>query len=226
MKDLTPDEDAVLLGLLREIIVADGEYSEAERMEIDALKELVSGPPVVPHQAHPSTSKPGRCSPEQAVHRNEDMGNPLRRLRTLLTKFEGYTMFEKIMRLRIHCILVFTVVGSFLAACGSDNCVGGRVCECDNGTCSETCDTGSCSFTCLEGTSCRHDCAGGGCTLDCIDAESCQMSCSGGGCTLNCSGTAECVLTECTTGCSLNCGGASVCESSCDPLSGGCSVAP
>ncbi len=38
MKDLTPDEDVVLLGLLREIVVADGDYSDAERVEIDALR--------------------------------------------------------------------------------------------------------------------------------------------------------------------------------------------
>lgn len=38
MKDLTPDEDVVLLGLLREIVVADGDYSEAERVEVDALR--------------------------------------------------------------------------------------------------------------------------------------------------------------------------------------------
>ncbi|MEM9069602.1 MAG: TerB family tellurite resistance protein [Myxococcota bacterium] len=39
MKSLTPDEDTVLLGLLREIIIADGEYSDAERTQIDGIRD-------------------------------------------------------------------------------------------------------------------------------------------------------------------------------------------
>jgi hypothetical protein len=38
MNDLTPEEDLVLLGLMREIIQADGNYSEAEQREVGKLK--------------------------------------------------------------------------------------------------------------------------------------------------------------------------------------------
>lgn len=39
IKDLTPDEDLVFMGLLREVIQADGEYSFEEREEVAALEE-------------------------------------------------------------------------------------------------------------------------------------------------------------------------------------------
>ncbi len=38
MDDFTPDEDVALLGLLREIITADGDYSDAERAQVEALR--------------------------------------------------------------------------------------------------------------------------------------------------------------------------------------------
>ena len=39
MKDFTPDEDLALIGLMREIIQADDEYSDEERVEVDRLRD-------------------------------------------------------------------------------------------------------------------------------------------------------------------------------------------
>ena len=41
LRDLTPDEDAVLLGFMREIITADGEYSGPERAQVLALESAL-----------------------------------------------------------------------------------------------------------------------------------------------------------------------------------------
>jgi hypothetical protein len=38
---LTPDEDVVLLGWMREIVQTDGEYSDAEREEVEKLRALL-----------------------------------------------------------------------------------------------------------------------------------------------------------------------------------------
>ena len=44
LRDLIPEEDVVLFGLLREVITADGKYSDAERAHITALtKEMGKG---------------------------------------------------------------------------------------------------------------------------------------------------------------------------------------
>lgn len=39
LTDLNADEDVVLLGLLREVVQADGQYTDAERSKVDALRE-------------------------------------------------------------------------------------------------------------------------------------------------------------------------------------------
>lgn len=39
MKDFTPEEDLALIGLMREIIQADDEYSDEERVEVDRLRD-------------------------------------------------------------------------------------------------------------------------------------------------------------------------------------------
>lgn len=39
MKDFTQDEDLALIGLMREIIQADDEYSDEERVEVDRLRD-------------------------------------------------------------------------------------------------------------------------------------------------------------------------------------------
>ncbi len=43
LRDLSTDEAACLLGLLREVIQADADYSEAERAEVAALREHLGG---------------------------------------------------------------------------------------------------------------------------------------------------------------------------------------
>lgn len=39
MKDFSPEEDLALIGLMREIIQADDEYSDEERVEVDRLRD-------------------------------------------------------------------------------------------------------------------------------------------------------------------------------------------
>ena len=41
MKDFTPEEDLALIGLMREIIQADDEYSDEERVEVDRLRDEI-----------------------------------------------------------------------------------------------------------------------------------------------------------------------------------------
>jgi hypothetical protein len=41
LSHLTPDEDAVLLGWMREIVQTDGEYTDAEREEVVKLRLLL-----------------------------------------------------------------------------------------------------------------------------------------------------------------------------------------
>ena len=41
MKDFSPEEDLALVGLMREIIQADDEYSDEERVEVDKLRDEV-----------------------------------------------------------------------------------------------------------------------------------------------------------------------------------------
>jgi len=41
LKDLTPEETVTFMGLLREVITADGEYSEAERVKTTELTGLL-----------------------------------------------------------------------------------------------------------------------------------------------------------------------------------------
>ena len=41
LRDLTPDEEVVLLGLLREIITADGKYSDAEKRGVDRIRTAI-----------------------------------------------------------------------------------------------------------------------------------------------------------------------------------------
>src|SRR5688500_19676479 len=41
LRDLTPDEDIVLLGFLDEIISADGEYTDSEKAKFTALEAAI-----------------------------------------------------------------------------------------------------------------------------------------------------------------------------------------
>src|SRR5262245_40661439 len=41
LSDLTPDEDVVLLGLLRTIVTADGKYTDAEKRGVDRIREAL-----------------------------------------------------------------------------------------------------------------------------------------------------------------------------------------
>jgi hypothetical protein len=41
LRELTPEEDAVLLGFMREIITADGQYSGPERAQVLALESAL-----------------------------------------------------------------------------------------------------------------------------------------------------------------------------------------
>ena len=43
LSDLSPEEDTLLLGLMRSIVQADGDYSPQEKREIAALREEMGG---------------------------------------------------------------------------------------------------------------------------------------------------------------------------------------
>jgi uncharacterized tellurite resistance protein B-like protein len=41
IRDLSPDEDVLLLGLLREVVQADGDYTDAERGQVHQLRDAL-----------------------------------------------------------------------------------------------------------------------------------------------------------------------------------------
>ena len=41
LRDLTPDEDVVLLGLLREVVTADGKYTDTEKRGVGRVREAL-----------------------------------------------------------------------------------------------------------------------------------------------------------------------------------------
>jgi len=104
-------------------------------------------------------------------------------------------------------------------------CVGGKVCTCDDATCDVACpgNGSGCSFTCDPGQSCSFHCPGSGCAFECSAGADCTTSCAGGGCSLKCHDGATCTGSCAGGGCGMTCDGAASCTSDCSGNS--CSLA-
>lgn len=130
------------------------------------------------------------------------------------------------MKLREEIVVITVALGAIFtgalgAGCNPD-CVDGKACVCEGGSCDYTCggeSQGGCDFECTDGASCTASCPGGGCTMECHGADSCALDCPGDSCTLSCEGTDSCQMESCETSCPLDCGGASFCSNSCDIMS-------